>query len=247
MKLVHWINLPLLLALLAFAAVTWNELPERIPVHFGAGGRPTRWSHPSVATWFAIPIITVLVVGFIYRFAAILPRKPHLINMPDRSRFLALPPERRAPVIGCVQEFAYWATAATILFLSAVHLSMYRGAMRGGVGGDLIVILGAAYLMGPILLIVWSRLVSPELNRQIREAREASDRAVESGTRCRGPLADPRSGGGRDRDVANRSTRGGIHAVRTSWPTRSTPEGVRRAHSGSPKRRSSATSPAVRP
>lgn len=173
MKLVHWINLLLLAALIGFAAVTWAERPERIPVHFGLDGRPTRWSGPSFLAWFGLPIITVLLVAFIYAVARLLSRHPHLINMPDKARFLALPASRRAAVIERVQDFMFWVTAPTVMIAGSVQWAMNRGTLAGATGAEIVLVVVMSSLVGPVLMIVWSRRVKPELDRQIREHQKA--------------------------------------------------------------------------
>ncbi|MBA4158659.1 MAG: DUF1648 domain-containing protein [Gemmatimonadetes bacterium] len=173
MKTVHWINLLLLAGVIAVAALTWRMLPDRIPVHFGIDGQPTRWSGPSVLAWFGLPIITVLLVAFIYWMAGRLPERPHLVNMPRKDSFLALPPSRRAPVMERIQEFMYWATVPTIAVMGAVQWSMYRSALAGSTGIEILLILGVCWLIGPGLMILWSRHVTPELDRQIRENQTA--------------------------------------------------------------------------
>ncbi|MBA3969176.1 MAG: DUF1648 domain-containing protein, partial [Gemmatimonadetes bacterium] len=47
MKVTHVINGLLLAALIIGSAVVWQQLPENIPVHFGASGRADRWATTS--------------------------------------------------------------------------------------------------------------------------------------------------------------------------------------------------------
>jgi hypothetical protein len=72
-----------------------------------------------------------------------------------------------------IQEFMYWATVPTIAVMGAVQWSMYRSALAGLIGIEILLILGVCWLIGLGLMILWSRHVIPELDRQIRENQTA--------------------------------------------------------------------------
>ena len=177
MRLIHWINLLLLAAVVGGSVWAWPHLPQRIPAHMGAGGEVTRWTARTAGSWFLIPLVTIGTVALNYAIAALLPARPHLMNLPDRGRFLALPPERRAPVIARMQDFLYGFSAPLIVLLGAVQWAMYRAAVGTQGAGDVVVVLLASFLLMPLVLVVWLPRIQGELRRQVREHAAATEDA----------------------------------------------------------------------
>jgi len=170
-KLVHWVNGLLLVALFVGSALLWPALPDAVPTHVGLGGRPTRWTSPTLLQWFLLPIITTLTVAFLYWLNRVTSGNPHLINMPDKHQFLELPPARQAPIIERVQEFVYWITAYTIVIMGAVQWSMFRAAVTGSAGRDPMLILVMSFGILPLGFAYWYWYIQPEVDRQLREHR----------------------------------------------------------------------------
>ena len=169
MRLIHWINLLLLAAVVGGSVWAWPHLPERIPAHLGAGGEVTRWTGRTAGSWFLLPLITLATVALNYGIAALLPARPHLMNLPDRKRFLALPPKHQAPVIARMQDFLYGFSAPLILLMGAIQWTMYRAAVGREGTADVLVVLLASFLLTPLVLIVWLPRIQAELRRQVRE------------------------------------------------------------------------------
>jgi hypothetical protein len=177
MRLVHWINLLLLAAVVGGSVWAWPHLPARIPAHLGADGEVTRWTGRTAWSWFLLPLVTLATVALNYGIAALLPGRPHLMNLPDRKRFLALPPERRAPVIARMQDFLYGFSAPLIVLMGAIQWTMYRAAVGTDGAADVLVVLLASFLLTPLVLAVWLPRIQGELRRQVREHAAATDGA----------------------------------------------------------------------
>ena len=91
-------------ALWALAGTSWSGLPEQIPTHFDAGGRPDAWAPPSFGTWFLLPTLATgvaVLMGFgLPRWIVGMARRnSSLLNMPQKARFQALPEEARVRVV----------------------------------------------------------------------------------------------------------------------------------------------------
>ena len=91
-------------ALWALAGTSWSGLPEQIPTHFDAGGRPDAWAPPSFGTWFLLPTLATGVAvlmgfGLPRSIVGMARRNSSLLNMPQKARFQALPEEARVRVV----------------------------------------------------------------------------------------------------------------------------------------------------
>lgn len=75
-SLLSWIALLLAAAVLVVMRLDWQELPERVAVHFDAAGRPNRWdSRQSLAVATAalhlgVAGVLVLITSFLHRLPA---------------------------------------------------------------------------------------------------------------------------------------------------------------------------------
>lgn len=83
----------LLLTLQAWVALRlWPELPERVAMHYGAGGRPDRWGS-SESLLNVMFLMSGVVVVCCHGIAAFIARLPvSMFNLPDRDYWLS--PER---------------------------------------------------------------------------------------------------------------------------------------------------------
>jgi hypothetical protein len=117
------ILLPLaaLIVVWAFAqgARLYESLPERIPVHFGAGGRPDGWAGKgfwSVYGLLICGVVVMVVMALVSRLRA------KWYNFPGKQRVLRLPRAQQAHVIAPMQELLVWIGAAiAIAFSFAIH------------------------------------------------------------------------------------------------------------------------------
>lgn len=107
------------LALTTYSVLSrYAALPARVPVHFGISGAPDRWGSKS-----ELLVLVALIWGLtilIYIFVLAVPRlgrKPQLLNLPDKEKFLKLSPERQAPFWELLQEFmAGMAVSVNLIF-----------------------------------------------------------------------------------------------------------------------------------
>lgn len=103
-------NLWALAVLYTLAVLLWQDLPARIPVHFDLEGRPDAYVDRSALAWFGLPATATIFVAL---FVFVLPNwmvrlartNSPWLNMPDRTRFRALPAEARERVVARVVAF----------------------------------------------------------------------------------------------------------------------------------------------
>ncbi len=113
----------------ALAIAEWNDLPARIPSHFGADGRPDAYGPRSTLLW--LPLLSLaLLVGL-----SLLARRPEHFNYP-----VALTPENAARQARLARELVAMLQAG-VVWLFVVMQWRIVAVARGGEGG-----LGAWFL-----------------------------------------------------------------------------------------------------
>lgn len=159
------------LGLLAAAAWLWPDVPARVPVHFGADGTPDRWVDRSIWSWFGLPLVGLaLAAGLdgLTRWAVRHPEMPG-VNLPDKAAILALPPERRAPVLDRVAALLYGIGVACLTAFALLFAGVWAEAHGAG-GRGWVLAGGLVAVVGPLAVLVWGLVrVSAEVRRQ-REA-----------------------------------------------------------------------------
>ena len=114
------LNFALLAAMASFAWLTYDSLPRRIPIHFDMTGRPNRFAEKGFEL-FILYLLPFFLTALLHVAAWMVSRRPQAINLPNKEKFLALPPERREPVYDLLCGFFYAQSASiNILFLSIV-------------------------------------------------------------------------------------------------------------------------------
>jgi len=172
-RALHLLNALLAACFLGFSLWAWEALPELIPVHFDASGEPTRWAARSFGSWFGLPIIALAMVALNYGLAAALGRWPHLVNLPDKRRFLSLPPERRERVLAPMREMLYALSTPLLLLFLLIQVGTYREAIGGSAAPFTVAALLMAVLISPFILIGWLPRIQSEMNLQAREHEAA--------------------------------------------------------------------------
>ena len=95
----------------------WDRFPERMPVHFGPGGRADGWAAKSVLSVFGPALLLTLLV-VLTAFA--LRCRPKWCNFPGKDRMLALPPEFQEHVVAPIREGTAWTVAGITAMLAII-------------------------------------------------------------------------------------------------------------------------------
>ena len=156
----------LALALVAWAAWLWPDVPARVPVHFGLDGTPDRWADRSVWSWFGLPLVGLAMAGGIDALVQWALRRPGApgLNVPNKEAILALPPERRAPVMARVEAMVYWGLVPALAAFVLIQADVWAAAHGAGGTGWAGVVVAT---VGPLAaLVVGLVRVEGELERQ---------------------------------------------------------------------------------
>ncbi len=128
-----------------------TQLPDRVAVHFNAGGVADRWSTPAslaAAAWGALGSVTVLGSVSILLMGRIPDR---FVNLPNKAYWLD--PERRDATIEWLQGFTAVLMSAILLLLLVIFQFVfeYNQGNRAAMGAPLQGVLFGAL---PLILIV---------------------------------------------------------------------------------------------
>ncbi len=158
----------LALGLAAWSAWLWPDVPARIPLHFGADGTPDRWGERSALSWFLLPLVGLGLAGgldALTRWALRHPEAP-AINLPNKAAILALPPERRAPVLARVGTLIYTVGALCLAALVLIHVGTWTTA-TGENGAGWVLAGSLTAIVGPLAALVWGLVrIDAEVRRQ---------------------------------------------------------------------------------
>ena len=168
MRLSRALMWTLALGLAASAAWLWPDVPARVPVHFGLDGEPDRWVGRSAWAWFGLPLValaTAAGLDALTRWSLARPGLP-AVNLPNKGAILALPPERRAPVLARVGAVLYAVGAACMVTFALVQAGVWAEA-HGADGAPWTVAAVAVSAVGPLAaLVVGLVRVEAEVERQ---------------------------------------------------------------------------------
>jgi uncharacterized membrane protein len=162
-----------LLAVWGLALAAWPELPDRIPVHFDALGRPDGWAARHAAWWFLLPGLgTVLGVGvgiLLPRWMVALARaNSPWLNVPRKREFMALSADARERAVRAPAACLTWlAIMVQVLLGWIVH-----GSARVAVGDWTVlppvptfVLIGGLLAIVAALVVAGARAVGREVER----------------------------------------------------------------------------------
>lgn len=166
---IHVVNLVLLVALFAGSAWAWPHLPDPIPAHFNAGGEVTRWDERSLLSWYGLPLLALATVILNYAVAALVERRPRLINLPDKKAFLDLPRHRRAAVVELVRKFLYELSAPLLGLFGFLQFTIFQTARGADPTRYVVVTLVTSALLTPLILLLWLPPIQREVRRQTEE------------------------------------------------------------------------------
>lgn len=126
---IYLLQLLLLVLHIAAAALAFQNLPERFPIHFDLAGNADNWADRSLIMWFTLPIVNTVVALFLFGMSKVAIRTPEIWNLPQKKRFLALTPEQREPVVAIMLGFLAWIGVMTTIIFICVHALVYMTAV----------------------------------------------------------------------------------------------------------------------
>jgi uncharacterized membrane protein len=165
------VNVVLALALTALSVYVYPWLPERIPTHFGADGAPDAWSERSLLMWLLLPLIGAGTALLMCGIAALMPTRPHLLNIPDKKKLLALPPALQRRVMTEAAMTLYVMSVLLLVMFGLMQYGAYESARSGRASGGMVagIVVGLAGL--PLLTIWMIVRIRRELDAAWREHR----------------------------------------------------------------------------
>jgi len=123
-KTLIWLNITIVLFAWMVSVVAFNELPERIPTHFGLNGKPDRWSDKTPLIFYMMPTIqVVMVVIFIWII-----RYPKLFNFPQKNEIKNWPEENKKPIYKYLSKMSLVICLMINLLFLTIQYSIIYGA-----------------------------------------------------------------------------------------------------------------------
>lgn len=166
---IHLVNALLIASLILFSAWAYQDLPESIPAHFDFDGTPTRWTAKSIGSWFLGPMIGIALVVMVYGFAAMAPRFPDAVNMPDKKRYLKLPRERKLRVLAVSQDLLYAMSIPLLLIFLLIQYGSWISAHGGSASLYMVIALIIGVLITPATMIFFLPKSAAVLKRELEE------------------------------------------------------------------------------
>jgi uncharacterized membrane protein len=178
MRPVRIVTLLALAALVSGSLAAYPGLPERIPVHFGGDGRPDAWAERSLRAWLALPAVGAATVALLLGIAAWMPRRPGMLNVPDKERFLALPPARQAPIVHLVQLALEWMALFIVGLFGLIQIGAWRAAhglpSRGWILASLLVGVVGSLASAVALVAMLQNRIDEQLRLHERDRAEGA-------------------------------------------------------------------------
>jgi len=141
-----WLEVALLLTPLVAVATLWNELPERIPIHWNLAGQINGWG--SKFSLFVMPVANLVIVALLHFLPSIDPKLRHSVGGPGRMQhalqilrlalvtfFGAIFASQMAATLGHALPMRRLVPSATLLFLAIIgnYLSNLRPNYFAGI------------------------------------------------------------------------------------------------------------------
>ncbi len=169
MNMARRTNVLMAIVLVAFSVWGYVRLPDTIPTHFGLDGKPDGYG--SRVTFLVMPAIAVITAIGVAWSGKLIRRKPSLVNLPDKKRFLALPEREQQWVLDEVVEMMEYIATGTLALFLAIELIMYRSALGHATGGTATGILIALMLGTLVLPIVMLVRIQGRVNEAVRRTK----------------------------------------------------------------------------
>jgi len=176
-RLAHLLNSILLLGLFCFSGWAYPGLPGRIPVHFNASGNADCWAEKSRGLWFALPIVALGFTGLMYLMSLAVKgarRNSRWLNIPHKAQFLALPPERQAPIWQELGMMFFWLAVPLILLFVFLQVAIWMTAVGKGVPGAF----PLATALFAVLEVGTALFLTMKLRRSIRQVIQEHENMV---------------------------------------------------------------------
>lgn len=130
-RLAFFLCLATTLGMFIFTLATFNDLPDRFPVHFNGAGEPNRWTGKDWGSWLMLPLVGLGLWLLMMGSAKMVDwarKNPKYLSMPDKKRFLALPPERQAPVWQVTRNMMHWIALPTLWMMAYAQYATWQVA-----------------------------------------------------------------------------------------------------------------------
>ncbi len=176
MRILRALPWVLLFVSFVFAVATWTSLPDTIPMRINARGEASRMVARSFWPWFGLPIVALVTHWLMYGIGLLLPNRPELFNHPEKERFLKIPRAFHGPVLAEMRALLDVASASVVLTILLVQWILWRVAIGTPMPGATALVLVAAALMGPVILLFLPR-ISSAVDRAERAWRDAGSPA----------------------------------------------------------------------
>lgn len=141
---------------IGMSAMLYPDLPARYPVHFGLSGAPDRWADKSLVSWFLVPGVGGFILASLYGATVFTRKKPELINIINKEKFLRMSDAEREPVFNAMDNlFVTIGTSEQLLF-GFIQYELYTAAVYppGNIGTLLLpVIMGFSVVT--LLIVCW--------------------------------------------------------------------------------------------
>jgi uncharacterized membrane protein len=164
-------------AMSAYALSHYDEMPDRIPVHFDAAGRPDGWARKALVEILLLPAMTLVLGGFLVAMAAMMPHAKRGLRHPGTAR--SAEAGRRFRI--AISRFLCAVAVAVTGVFALIHTGQVRTA------------LGQAASLGPLVLIVTAGMILLSLGGVIylmTRYGQAGARIEEAGGAAGGELTD---------------------------------------------------------
>ncbi len=152
----------------ALAVFWYSRLADRIPIHFNIRGEPDRWTDEPFVAWFALPVVNTLLLLALVGGSRLARKVPHLWNVPEKKKFLALTESQREPIVERLFAVMDAAAIYTAVLLLYIQTAIYMAAVSGT--SPLGVVFHVLTWGGMILLLMYAMRLHKEIKVMIVRA-----------------------------------------------------------------------------
>lgn len=138
----------LLVSVFTMSVFFWNELPTRIPVHFGLSGTPDSWAPKSIIYLFLVPMI-LLVMFLVF---LLLYRYPQYSSFPTTLILMAVEEKKREHIFDIIRSMLSLVLLWLTIFFSYLQFSILATANGRALGLLPYVMIGALIILLAILI-----------------------------------------------------------------------------------------------